>query len=275
MRRILFTVCLLCASLWLCAQQADWSRTMMDGSRTGCTPPGRDNVAEALGTVDGRVYTAPNGKVFKGGSAAKVAKAMLDAQPAMADVKQVVGYSEKGMRSRGANSPLANFATEALIAGSEKIFGRKADFAVMNSGGIRASVEPGTVLKDDIMAIFPFKNYLCLVEYPGTVLLEFLERQASQRHAHPFAGVEMTVKDRRLVSATIGGRQIDPQGTYYLATIDFVLGPGDNMWMGRGARNIQRSQTLVFDVIMDYIMYMTGAGRTLDCEVDDRLIYLE
>lgn len=246
----------------------------MDGSRTGCTPPGRDNVTEALGSVDGRVYTAPNGKVYRGGSVVRVARAMLGAQPAMADVKQVVGISEKGMRSRGANTPLANFATDALIAGSEKIFGRRADFAVLNSGGIRAAVEPGVVLKDDIMAIFPFKNYLCLLEYPGSVLLDYLERQA-RHHVHPIAGVQMTIRDHKLVSATIGGQEIDPEGTYYLATIDFVLGPGDNMWMGRGARNIQHSQVLVFDVIMNYIKSLTDEGRKLDCEVDDRVIYLE
>ena len=39
-----------------------WSRSRMDGSRTGVTCPGADNVDEALGRVDGRLYCAPNGK---------------------------------------------------------------------------------------------------------------------------------------------------------------------------------------------------------------------
>ena len=37
----------------------EWSRTRMDGSRTGCVTPSADNVPEALGRVKGKTYFAP------------------------------------------------------------------------------------------------------------------------------------------------------------------------------------------------------------------------
>ncbi len=255
MRRYLIASIVLLLSVSLGAQQISWKRSAMDGHRTAA------------------YKTDPSAKPYKGGSTAKVEALVQAAQPAMADVKQVVGYSNNGMYSRGADTPLANFATDALLAASEKAFGRKADFAILNSGGIRAAVPQGEVLKDDIMSIFPFKNFFVLVEYPGSVMLDLLKSMA-QRHFQPVAGVEAVVENRELVSAKVGGKEIDPDGVYYLATIDFLLGSGDNMRLAQGATNIQRTQLLVFDVIMDYINSFTASGRSLDCEPDGRVKYI-
>ena len=267
---VFFSVLLL--SLSMGAQQFAWKTVEMDGSRTGCSAPGADNVEEALGRVEGRSYYAPNGRVYRKGSVPRVAATVIAAQPAMADLKQVVGFSERGMSSRGGNTPLANFATDAMLECSESIFGVRADLAILNSGGIRASVPKGKVLKDDIVSIFPFRNYVVLVEWPGSVLLNYLEHQAV-RYPQPVAGVEMHIRDHKLVSASIGGKAIDPDAIYRLVTIDFLLGSGDNMRLAEGARDIRRTQVLVFDVIMDRINALTAAGKTLDAAEDGRVVF--
>lgn len=69
----------------------------MDGHRTGVSIPAADNIAEALGVVSEGVYTAPNGRVFKGGCTPEVAALLIDVQPEMAALKEVVGYSENGL----------------------------------------------------------------------------------------------------------------------------------------------------------------------------------
>lgn len=288
LRRFLFAVMLVlplsvgaqvvgkeCDTLYRGPYVISWIRTEMDGSRTGCSAPGADNAAECLGVSDGRHYVAPNGHTYNGGSTPKVARILLDNQAAMADVKRVVGYSEHGMWSRGANTPLANFACDAMLDASEELFGRRADLAILNSGGIRGAVPAGDVLKDDIVAIFPFRNYVVLVEWPGTVLQAYVERIAKRRFAHPYAGLQLTLGADGVVSCLVGGKPVDPSASYYLVTIDFLLGTGDNMRLADGASDIRRTQTLVFDVIMDQIMRKTAAGQSLDAAPDDRFIFIE
>ena len=76
----------------------NWKAAKIDGHRTGVTAPSKDNVKTAIGTVEKGVYTAPNGRVFKKGATPAVARLMIDAQPAMAPVKEVLGYSEQEMK---------------------------------------------------------------------------------------------------------------------------------------------------------------------------------
>jgi len=271
MKKIVLIVAALAVSLAVSAQNIEWSRTLMDGSRTGCSAPGADNVNEALGAVKGNKYAAPNGKTYKRGATPKVAKAVIAVQPEMADLKQVVGYCPDGMKTRGGNSPLANFATDILLQYADSLFGRKADIAVLNSGGIRADVPAGNVLKDDMVAIFPFHNHIVLVEYPGTVLQAFLESQA-KRYPQPFSGAKIVVENKELVSATVGGKEIDPDGTYYMVTIDFLLGSGDNMRLAAGATHIDYTTIDVIDVVLDYMLKEKAAGRPVSAEVDDRVV---
>ena len=90
----------------LAAHEADslrWSRTVMDGSRTGVTVPGSENTAVALGRVEGKTYYAPSRRVFRGGSVCRVAEAVIGAQNEMSVVKRVIGQvlpEERETKSR-------------------------------------------------------------------------------------------------------------------------------------------------------------------------------
>jgi 2',3'-cyclic-nucleotide 2'-phosphodiesterase (5'-nucleotidase family) len=57
----------------------------------------------------------------------------------------------------------------------------QADVALMNGGGIRGNqlVPAGALTRRDINALLPFLNLLVMVEVPGKVLLEVLERSVS------------------------------------------------------------------------------------------------
>ena len=77
--------------------EISWSKEPVDGHRTGVVASNASNVEEAMGYVKGKTYYAPNGKKFRKGTVRNVAKLMIDAQPAMAKVKQVIGYSTEYM----------------------------------------------------------------------------------------------------------------------------------------------------------------------------------
>ena len=274
MKRILalalsVTVCL-CAS----AQEAvTWTRAKMDASRTGCTFPSADNVPEALGTMKGKKYVAPNGKTFRRGSTPAVAALMIEAQPKMASVKEVIGHSENGMpRGRGQYA-LSSWFIDELMAATSELTGKKVDLGITNFGGIRADMPKGDVTVDDILSIFPFRNSLCYVSVKGADLRAVFERMA-ERSMQVVGGVKVVVEDHVLKSCLIGGEPLDDEKIYGLATISFLLSGGDGLDLSKGAIEIIDTEKYIYDVMLPYVRTLTASGKTVDYEADDRVVYI-
>lgn len=247
-----------------------WKSIPVDASRTGVTCPSADNVEEAMGRMEGRNYVAPNGRVFKGRSAtAKAAKLMLDAQPGMASVKEVVGYCPTGLERGGDESLLGDWTVDILMAAAEKEFGRKVDIGVMNHGGIRIDMPKGEVLMDDLMSMFPFKNYLAMVTMKGTEVKELFKRQS--RRPQVLGGVKFVVKDGEILELLVGGEPVDDDRIYNVATIDFLLTGGDGIFSGRQFEETLESEQLVFDFIIDYVRELAAKGQPIAKERDGRV----
>ena len=110
-------------------QDYDWHHVEMDGTRTGTSSPSKDNVAEAVGTFKGSKYIAPNGKEYKKKSVVgKTARIVLDAQPAMSRVKDVIGYSTEAMVVDYPESALSNWFIDILMRKTEQLSGKKVRF---------------------------------------------------------------------------------------------------------------------------------------------------
>ena len=250
-----------------------WKQIPVDASRTGVTCPSADNVTEAMGRMEGRNYVAPNGRVFKGRSAtAKVAKLMLDAQPGMASVKEVIGYCPEGLERGGTENLLGDWAVDCLMAEAEKEFGRKIDIGVLNHGGIRIDMPQGDVLMDDLMSMFPFKNYLSLVTMKGSEVRALFDRMA--RRVQVVGGVKVTVKDGQVLELLVGGEPVDDDRVYNVATIDFLLTGGDGIFSGRQFEETLDTELMVFDVILAHVRGLAEAGQPITKERDGRVVDL-
>lgn len=248
-----------------------WRAVPTDGSRTGVTAPNTSNIDEALGTFDGRTYVAPNGARFRKNSAtAKAARLMIDAQAEMAYVKEVVGYSPKGISRR--NGMLGAWSVDCLMRCAETEFGEKVDLGLMNNGGIRIDMPQGDVLVDDLLSMFPFKNYLCLVRMTGEDVMTLFKSMASRMQA--VGGVKVTLKDGKIQELLVGGEPVDPQKVYNLATIDFVLDGGDGFFAGN-TLDVKRSQIMVFDAIIANVRALTAAGTLIEQEDDGRIVNID
>ncbi len=247
-----------------------WSRSRMDGSRTGVTCPGADNVGEALGRVDGRLYCAPNGKTFKGGSVPEVASVLIGVQPAMAPVKKVVGHSAREMIRTYPECELSNLFIDTIMAAVEKESGRKVDVGIGNFGGIRVDMPAGDILQDDIMSMFPFKNDIVYVALKGRDVRAILDRMAAGRF-EVLGGVRVVAEDRKIVSAEIGGEPLDDEKVYGVATITFLLDGGDDVHVAKNALEVIVCGKEIYDVMMDYVKAETAAGRPVEYHKDGRV----
>ena len=251
-----------------------WKHEKIDGHRTGVTAPSADNVKDAIGTVEKGVYTAPNGRRFKKGATPAVAQLMLDAQPAMASVKEVIGYSEKEMLRYRPQCELSNWFTDFLRRKTAELTERRVDVAIYNYGGIRTDMPQGPITVDDIMSMFPFRNTLCYVALKGADLRAIFEYLA-QTQMQAVSGVQLVVSDQKLESVKVGGEPLDDKKTYGVATINFPLTGGDGLFIAKNALELIDSGVYVKDALIPYIQRLTRESTAIEGKLDDRVVIIE
>lgn len=277
MKRLLFIFTVLTISgMTALAQEYEWSAAEVDGSRTGCTAPSKENISESIGTFDGKTYVAPNGTRHKRSSAAaKTAKVVLEAQPKMARVKDVVAHSTGRWDKGYPESELSNWLIDILIAKTEEISGKKVHMGVTNFGGIRADMPQGDVILDDLLSMFPFKNYLVYLEHKGSTIRSILEQMAAGRF-QVLGGVRVAAKDGKIESIEIDGEPLDDDKVYGVTTVSFLLNGGDGLFLAKDALNmVEYHDVNVIDAVLEHVYAETAAGRSLEYKTDGRVTIIK
>ena len=242
----------------------------MNNSRTGCRAAAADNVSEALGTMRGKVYVAPNGRKFRRGSTPVVAGILLAAQPRMVHLKEVIATSTREMVRDYPESELTNWFVDELMRAVADSTGRAVDVGIVNFGGIRVDMPAGNVTLDDIQSMFPFKNKPCYVAMPGSELQEILQNMAATRF-QVLGGVQVVARDGKLESVLIGGKPLDVKKVYGVATIDFLLNGGDGLRLARNAQDLVILDSYVIDVIVPYVRSLASSGKQIEYQKDGRV----
>ncbi len=273
MKKITLIAALALSAFAAMGQEYEWEAAHMDGSRTGTISPSKDNVTEALGEFKGGKYVAPNGKTYRKRSiVGKTASIVMEAQPEMARVKDVIGYSPRSMTVTYPESALSDWFVDILMARTEKLSGKKVDIGVANFGGIRVDMPEGDIILDDMLSMFPFKNQLVYVEHTGKQIRTILEEMAAGRF-QVLGGVRVVAEDGKLVEALIGGEPIDDEKVYGMATISFLLGGGDGLTLDRNALSVTVFENEdIIDAVLEYVYKETAAGRPIEYEADGRVV---
>lgn len=248
----------------------NWHKIPADGHRTGVTAPSADYPEYQLGVSNGEFYAAPNGKIIIGGATPEVAQILYEAQAEMADLKTVIGHSQRGMKARRPESPLSNWTVDIIMEEAENYTGIDVDLGIANFGGIRSEIPQGDVLKDDLVSMFPFKNYLTVVTLPGWRLRQIFEQMA-QTGVQVVGGVKLVFKGNQLESALVGGEPLDDNKTYNVATIDFLLTGGDGYKLGENALQTIVTDVAVIDAILPRVQKLEAEGKTVDYQTDGRV----
>ncbi len=251
----------------------EWSRTAMDGSRTGVRFAKSDSVTQAIGRIEGRNYISPSGRSFRKRTATyKAATLMIDAQKDMSSVKQVVAESSAQMNVTPPECALSDWFIDLLMEECSQMTGCKVDVGFANFGGIRTDMPKGEVLLDDIMSMFPFHNKLCYLRLSGKDIRAILEQMASLGW-QVVGGVRcISDSEGNLLSAEIGGNPIYDNKMYGVATIDFLLDGGDGYHIGRNAEDLRILDPYIYDVVLPYVRKLTEEGKPIEYKTDGRII---
>ena len=107
----------------------------------------------------------------------------------------------------------------------------KADFGVMNSGGVRDSIASGEVTYKDVLTVQPFANIVTYTDMSGKEVLDYLNVVATKpvdsgAYAQ-FAGISMTVEGGKVSNVKIQGKPINQSQTYRFTVPSFNASGGD------------------------------------------------
>ncbi len=131
-------------------------------------------------------------------------------------------------------SPVGNLVTDAQLNRANTL-GYKADFAMTNSGGIRADL---TTVKDGdknvitwgkAQAVQPFGNYLKVVKMTGANIKEAINQQFTGGYGLEVSGLHYTYNAKGVVDVFVGNtdEKIDPAKSYNVVINDFIATGGD------------------------------------------------
>jgi 5'-nucleotidase / UDP-sugar diphosphatase len=145
-----------------------------------------------------------------------------------------IGKTQVGLDAehvRTAETNLGDFIADVMrqTAGAE--------VAIINGGSIRTGIAQGKIEVQDIYAVLPFDNYLVAISLTGAQLKAVLEHGVSRLEepsgSFPqVSGLTFTYSrsapaGSRVKDVTVGGRPLDPQKGYLVATVDFLAAGGD------------------------------------------------
>ena len=107
----------------------------------------------------------------------------------------------------------------------------KADFGVMNSGGVRDSIASGEVTYKDVLTVQPFANIVTYTDMSGKEILDYLNVVATKpvdsgAYAQ-FAGISMTVEGNKVSNVKIQGKPLNESQTYRFTVPSFNASGGD------------------------------------------------
>lgn len=160
---------------------------------------------------------------------------------------------------------MGNLVADAMLA---RVASQGVTIAIQNGGGLRASIDAGTITMGEVLAVLPFQNTLSTFQLTGAHVVAALENGVSQleENAGRFAqvaGLKYTfdpalpagsrVSDV-MVQAGSDWVAIDPAATYGVVSNDFLRAGGDGFRMFRNnAINPYDFGPDLADVLADYL----------------------
>ena len=194
--------------------------------------------------------------------------------------QQVVGTTTSALDGsrevvRRRESTMANvLADAALLAGQNA----GAELALVNGGGVRASIDQGPVTFEEAITVQPFGNTLTIITLTGAQLKAALEygvatwSENKGQFLHVSRGMSYTFDPTkpagsRVTAVTLNGQPLDDARAYKVATNNFTASGGDGFTMFKGAPKLETG-TLDVDVLVNYLK----ANPTLSAQPEGRIV---
>ena len=106
----------------------------------------------------------------------------------------------------------------------------------------------------------------------GAKLLSLFDYEAN--YPEPIsAGVSLVIRDGKVKSVKLGGKEIDPNATYKVCTIDYLS--NSNRYCLGEYLSRQDSEEYLYDLFCDHVEKLTAAGKNVSASLDSRVTVIE
>lgn len=189
-------------------------------------------------------------------------------------MNEVVGYNESYMEKGQPESELGNFVCDLIWMGIDSLLPDSLStypmMVLMNNGGLRAPLPKGEVTVGDIFRLMPFDNSMVILKLNGlemSCLLKFIVGKGGM----PVSGLKMSIKDTIPSTILLEGKTFSEQGTYLVATSDYLANGGDNI----SCFPVQyyKPNLLVRDMIIQHYRVLLKRNQKVKPKKDHRIYY--
>ncbi len=166
---------------------------------------------------------------------------------------------------------LDNLVADALLAEVQLLSRDTVHLALLNEGGLRVPIAAGPILMRHAYELLPFENYVTVLELSGAEV-ERLADEIAATNGEPIAGWSMELAAADAVNVRVGGEGIDPERTYRLATVDYLVNGGGSwtvLWES-SARAREELDVLIRDLFVSYLRRRGTVTPLLDGRIRRR-----
>lgn len=173
------------------------------------------------------------------------------------------------------NTAVGNLMADAVFELTSPLFksrtGKNIDMVLLNHGGIRSNLPKGNITTKTAYSLMPFENSIVVTALKGSVILEMTNYLKSFKKAHPISGLELVLNaDNSYQKILVGGKSVDSEKTYYVATNDYLYKGGDRMDFLKKSDTLYDLNYKIRNVLLDYFT----KNDTLSPTIDQRFIKL-
>ncbi|KAK2016077.1 5'-nucleotidase domain-containing protein [Colletotrichum eremochloae] len=154
------------------------------------------------------------------------------------------------------------------------------DFALINAGGIRATIDQGNITRGEVLTSFPFGNSIVEIAYKGADIRKVLEGAVSR--VNQFNNLPITSgfqvsrnivveynpagnNGSKLVSVEVAGEALDDDKEYRVVTLDFLAGGGDNIF-------VATTDFVSLDTQDEVLVQYVQAKSPIDAKIEGRIV---
>lgn len=182
-----------------------------------------------------------------------------------------VGESARAMAA--SSDAYQNWLCDAVMEIIKTMYTGKVDLCIMNKGGIRQDMPKGMVSEGLINSTFPFDNRFMVLDIKGKDLIEAF-RVMSLRGGDAVSKQVSVVYNSKneILSAKLNGKQIKPEQSYKLVTINFLANGGDFLDSLRNGKVLFTDTVPYGEHMLEYVKQLAAQGKKVDAQDTPRFV---
>ncbi len=170
-------------------------------------------------------------------------------------------------------SSLGNLMADICFKKGNKVLknqiNKKADFILLNYGGIRAPIPKGNITLKNAYKVMPFENELVLVKLSGLKVKELLTYLFKSKNAHPISNISLKLNNTSYQDVIINNRKFNENKNYYILTSNYLQQGGDKMNFFKSPILLYSTKYKIRTALIDYFK----ETDTIKTELDNRFSY--